>query len=154
MDYSGKKGYGILCTVQRSRLPNEVDTKYFHKEQTKPGDHKARVARFEQPITSVKVTPEDDDSKAYEKVHISFQSTSSCNIQCVNSLNENALFTVQKSRGQGERKRTWVIEMNAARQLYLGTYGRVDTIDFLIKKCHLFIYLVNTSMLQSYMSMH
>jgi len=28
--------------------------------------------------------------------------------------------------------------MNAARQLYLATYGQVDTIDFLIKKCHLF----------------
>ena len=28
--------------------------------------------------------------------------------------------------------------MNAARQLYLETYGLIDTINFLVKKCHLF----------------
>ena len=80
----------------------------------------------------------EDETIKYQKVHVSFQSTSSCNIQCVNSLNENMLFTSKKSRGSGAQKRSWVIEMNSARQLYLNTYGQVDTIDWLIKKCHLF----------------
>ena len=37
----------------------------------------------------------------------------------------------------GENKRTWGIEMNAGRALYLGTYSRIDSIDHLIKNCRL-----------------
>ena len=73
MDYCGRNGYGMMCTVQRSRLPKEVESKYFHKETTTSGDHRACVARFLNPITSVKSIDEDGDSKAYEKVHVSFQ---------------------------------------------------------------------------------
>ena len=82
----------------------------------------------------------EDETIKYQKVHVSFQSTSSCNIQCVNSLNENMLFTSKKSQGSGAQKRSWVIEINSARQLYLNIYGQVDTIDWLIKKCHLFYF--------------
>jgi hypothetical protein len=56
----------------------------------------------------------------------------------VNALNQNLLFVVQKERGSGEQKRKWVIEMNDARQLYLATYGRIDTIENLIKKCQIY----------------
>jgi hypothetical protein len=52
---------------------------------------------------------------------------------------------VRKSRreerpicGSGTQKRKWVIEMNDARQLYLATYGRIDTIDNLINKCNMY----------------
>jgi hypothetical protein len=56
----------------------------------------------------------------------------------VSALNQNALFAVQKERGSGKNKRKWVIEMNDARQLYLATYGRIDTIDNMVKKCQMY----------------
>ncbi len=34
-------------------------------------------------------------------------------------------------------KRTWGFEMNPARELYLGTYSRIDSIDHLMKNCRL-----------------
>ncbi len=45
---------------------------------------------------------------------------------------------MQKERGMGKQKRKWVIEMNDARQLYLTTYGRIDTLDNLINKCGIY----------------
>ena len=36
-----------------------------------------------------------------------------------------------------DNKRSWGIEMNAARELYLKTYSRIDSIDHLIKNCRL-----------------
>jgi hypothetical protein len=36
------------------------------------------------------------------------------------------------------QKVKWAIEMNEARQLYLASYGRIDTIDSLIKNCNMF----------------
>jgi hypothetical protein len=74
----------------------------------------------------------------FSRVHITFQSTSSCNITTLNALNQNSLFVVGKERGSGKHKRKWVIEMNGARQLYLATYGRINTIDNLIKKCQMY----------------
>jgi hypothetical protein len=76
---------------------------------------------------------ENGNQVTYDKVHVSFQSTSSCNIGSVNVLNQVHMFTVPKERGQGEHKRRWVIEMNEARQFYLKTYGRIDTIDAAVK---------------------
>ena len=135
MDWCGKNGFGMLCTVQRGRLPKGIPTKYFQKLPTSNGDNSSKVGRFNQPIIATK----DVDiavGKKYRKVHVSFQSTSSCNIQGVNSLNNVKLFTTVKSRGRGVNKREWVIEMNEARQTYLGTYGTIDTIDSMIEKCH------------------
>ena len=63
-----------------------------------------------------------------------YRLTSSTNISTVNALNGNVFFVKKKERGRGHRKRSWGIEMNNARQLYLASYGRVDTYDSLIKK--------------------
>jgi hypothetical protein len=38
---------------------------------------------------------------------------------------------------QKERSGKWVIEMNGPHQLYLAMYGRIDTIDNLIKECQM-----------------
>ena len=46
-------------------------------------------------------------------------------------------FVRKKERGHGKNKRKWVIEMNEARQLYLSSYGRIDTIDAAISRCNL-----------------
>ena len=47
----------------------------------------------------------------------------------------------QKERGVGVNNQKWGIEMNNAQQLYLMTYGvidTIDTIDVLIKKCDMY----------------
>ena len=81
---------------------------------------------------------ERDEWKKYERVHVSFQSTSSCNFSSVNSLNHCELTREQRERGRGKSKRKWFIEMNAARRYYLSTYGRIDSIDHLINNCKIF----------------
>jgi hypothetical protein len=156
-DWIGVNGFGTTMTCRRDRLPKGLPNCFFHKIATAPGDVKARVARFNNPITIVKhmsVSPERVGQQTategdepdvlpnppinYTKVHVTFQSTSSCNITTVNALNQNALFAKTKERGSGTQKRKWVIEMNDARQLYLATYGRIDTIDNLINKCNMY----------------
>ena len=81
---------------------------------------------------------EETGDKPYEIVHTSFQSTSSCNITCVNSLSRCELFVSKRERGRGKNKRKWAIEMNHARQLYLATYGVIDTLDQAIKSSRLY----------------
>ena len=141
LNWLGSQGYGATMTFRRDRLPKDVPDKYFHKVGTAPGDKKARVARFFPPVTACKnfpKNPEDGKGEAFTRVHCSFQSTSSCNIGTVNAVNQNALFGIKKERGRGKFKRKWVIEMNQPRQLYLATYGRVDTLDSAIAKCQLY----------------
>jgi hypothetical protein len=52
-------------------------------------------------------------------------------------LNQNTRFVTKKERGRGEQKRQWGIENNDARQLYLATYGRIDTLDAYINHCQM-----------------
>ena len=75
---------------------------------------------------------------AYEWVHTSFQSTSSCNITTVNALNECILWLRKKERGTGKSKQLWGIEMNSACNLYLQSYYRIDCMYQMIKIARLF----------------
>ena len=109
------------------------------------------VARFLNPVVAVKkvaaktekVTNDDSEeeekelSKAFERVHVSFQSTSSCNFSTINALNSCKTTAMIRSRGKGDNKRYWGIEMNEARNLYLGSYSRIDSIDHMIKNCNM-----------------
>ena len=70
----------------------------------------------------------------YTVVHVSFQYTGSTNITCVNALRELKLFVRERSRGKGDSKRIWAIEMDEGRELYLKTYSGVDKIDQLLKE--------------------
>ncbi len=76
--------------------------------------------------------------KNYARVHVSFQSTSSCNISTVNAVSEVKADVHKKERGQGRTKCTWGIKIKDARDLYLQTYGQIDTIDHQIQNCGLF----------------
>lgn len=76
--------------------------------------------------------------QSYTRAHVSFQLTSSTDISTVNALNQNSLFSVEKTCRTGKHQRKWVIEMNDACQLYLKTYGRVDTMDSLVKNCKVY----------------
>jgi len=121
--------------VQRGRLPGKVKAEHLHKGLTKSED-RPKAARFENPVVLVKRDKEKWGDSVW--VHTSFQSTSSCNIAHVNAINSCSLFATTKERGRKLFKRSWAIEMNESRQLYLATYGKIDRIDHLIKNCNLY----------------
>lgn len=112
----------LLHTARRDRLPKGVPDEYLCKAKTAPGDARARAARFVPPITLTQGT----------KVHISFQSTSSCNLGSVNMMSEVRCFVTEKGRGRGDKRRVWYIENNTGRRRYLGTYWVIDRLDHLI----------------------
>jgi hypothetical protein len=128
LKYAGDKGFGLLVTTRRDRLPKGIKGHYLHKQKTNV-TVRSKAARFIPPVIAVK------SSLAYDIVHTSFQSTSSCNIMSVNSFNSNKNFIEARSRGRKDSKRHYAIEQNMARLLYLNSYGRIDSIDHLIKNC-------------------
>ena len=128
--YAGEKGFGLLMTNRRDRLPAGVKSEYMHKKRTE-ATKRSKCARFIEPVILVK------DYDSYEIVLTSFQSTSSCNIISVNSMSQNKNFIEARSRGRKDKKRVYVIEQNQARRMYLKSYSRIDSIDHLIKNCNL-----------------
>jgi len=134
----GENLFGIVATTPRNFLPKDIKHQYLQKEKTQPGSLEAKAARFSNPIVAVKNVVVPETGVKYQRVLVSFQSTSSCNIQTVNALNECNLFAEIRERGKGKSKRYWGIEMNHARRLYLSTYGQIDNIDFYIKSTNLF----------------
>jgi hypothetical protein len=71
-DHMGNLGFGALMTCRRDRLPSGIPEKYLSKKKMDTSD-KTKVARFNQPIVLV------SKAKSYQRVHVSFQSTSSYN---------------------------------------------------------------------------
>ena len=126
LDWLGTNGFGATMTCRRDRLPAKIKGEYLHKKKTLVTPQ-TKVARFLNPIVATKTTD------CYERVHTSFQSTSSCNITSVNGIAQCSKYLRKKQRGQKDNKREWVIEMNDARALYLATYGIIDNVDKLIK---------------------
>ena len=135
MHHLGVNKFKATCTSRRDRLPDNCSKESFHYDKLSGSNpHDARVARFEQPIVAVKrFTPSDRSDHEYIRVHVSFQSTGGTNISTVNALDRVHLFVRQKTRGRGDQKRVYGIEMNEGRALYLGTYSSVDSVDHLLK---------------------
>jgi hypothetical protein len=137
MEYLGEKGFGGIMTAARDCLPKDIKPQYLHKLKTDPKNKAAKIARFAQPIIAVKDVS-TKNGYSYQRIHISFQSTSSCNISTVNALNDVYNFVELRERGKGVSKRYWVIEMNHGRRVYLSTYNGIDVLDHLIKNARLF----------------
>jgi hypothetical protein len=120
---------------KRNCLPKSVPRKYFNFIKAAPVNARSKVARFEQPIIAVKhVKHQDsdrqcDNKKDYVLCHVSFQSTGGTNISMVNALSLVDLYVCDCSKGRGQQKRTWVIEMNEARETYLKNCSVVDKIN-------------------------
>ena len=131
MEYAAENGWGLTMTCRRDRLPSDIPEEHLMKEKT-DSSLRPRSARFLQPIFCQKKI-----GSSYRQ-HTSFQSTSSTNIVHVNAINSLSLYCAIKERGRGKSKRRWGIEMNEAWQLYLSSYGTVDTTDHMIKHCNLF----------------
>ena len=128
----GENNFGVIGTTARNYLPKTIKKKYLHGEKHVSGCKFSKVARFTAPIVAVK------NERGYQRVHVSFQSTNATNITSVNCFNEVNLFVEVRERGKGVRKRTWGIEMNDARRLYLSTYFRIDVVDHLLKNAAIF----------------
>ena len=136
MNWAGENGLGVIGTSARNFLPKSIKREHLHHVKTAPTSKEAKVARFTKPIVAVK--DEETNGKKYQRVHVSFQSTSSCNITSVNALNECDVFVELRERGRGSSKRYWGIEMNDARRVYLSTYFRIDVMDHLLKNANLY----------------
>lgn len=132
MDYAGGLGFGLTMTCRRDRFPTGLKM-YFHHDKTTPKDQRSKCMRFESPIVAVKQVAETATTKAFQRTHVSFQSTGATNISGVNNLSSCNLSVSRRERGIGENKRIWGIEWNEARQLYLKTYWAVDNVDHMIK---------------------
>ena len=115
-------------TVRRDRLPAKIKQYHLQKKRVEANE-RTKCARYIEPVVAVK------KSEHYDIVLTSFQSTSSCNIMCVNAINGNRNFVEARTRGRGDHKRHYVIEQNLTRLLYLKSYSRIDSIDHLIKNC-------------------
>jgi len=131
VEYISKEGFGCCFTNRRDRLPKEIPSQYLQKEKTDSSE-RSRAARFQSPIVVTKQVDEDTTVQL-----VTFQSTSSCNIMCINALNTCELYADTKERGRGKQKRRWAIEMNEGRRLYLSTYNQIDRIDHLIQSCRM-----------------
>jgi hypothetical protein len=133
--YLGEGGWKGTMTCRCDRLPKSVPKKYFNFIKAAPVNARSKVARFEQPIIAVKNVKHQDsdrqseDKKDYVLCHVSFQSTGGTNISTVNALTSVDLYVRDHSKGRGQQKRTWGIEMNEARETYLKNYSVVDKID-------------------------
>ncbi len=129
MCYLGEGGWKGTMTSRCNRLPKSVPRKYFNFIKAAPVNARSKVAQFEQPIIAVKHVKHQDsdrvtDKKDYVLCHVSFQLTGGTNISMVNDL-----YVHDCSKGRGQQKRTWGIEMNEAREIYLKNYSAVDKID-------------------------
>ncbi len=76
------------------------------------------------------------DKKNYILCHVSFQSTGGTNISTVNAFLLVDLYVCDHSKGRGQQKWTWGIEMDEAREMYLKTYSAVDKIDWMLLGWH------------------
>ena len=89
-------------TYQRDRLPPGVPGRYWNKQKSDTSK-KNKVARVLQPIVAVKEVEATDKYKEYRRVHVSFQSTSSCNISTINALS-NCELSISKRKREKERE--------------------------------------------------
>ena len=72
---------------------------------------KNKVARFFQLVVAVKEVEATNEHGEYRRVHVSFQSTSSCNISTVNALSKCEL-SVSKREREREREREVLEQIN------------------------------------------
>jgi hypothetical protein len=126
--YLGEGGWKGTMPCRRDHLPKSVPRKYFNFIKAAPVNARSKVAQFERPIIAVKnVNHQDsdrqsDDKNDYVLCHVSFQSTGGTNISTVNALLSVDLYVCDRSKGWGQQKRTWGIEMNEAQETYLKNY--------------------------------
>ncbi len=104
MDWLGRKGYGATMTNRRDPFPKGLKP-YLHHDKVVAGCPKAKAMRFAMPIVAIKQQPAVEESKAYTKTLVSFQSMGATNICGVNNLLLVTNYVSKKIRGKGKTKR-------------------------------------------------
>ncbi len=106
------------------RLPKSFAHKYFHFKKLPSATHESKVARFENPIVTVKYyTGRDCTEQDYVCTCVSFQSNRGTNMISVNALEEIGLHVRSKKQRKEVTKRMYRIEMNEANEYYHGSYS-------------------------------
>ena len=82
LDWPGNAGIGIIHTNARNGPPKDIKPFYLHKENKNETMRHTKFERFFETIVAVK-----KKSRGFQRVHVSFKSTSPCNITSVNALN-------------------------------------------------------------------
>ena len=111
MDWLGRKGCGTAMTNRQDCFPKGLKP-YLHHDKVVAGTPKAKAMHFAMPIVTIKQQPAVEESKAYTKTLVSFQSTGATNICGVNNLLSVTNYVSKKVRGKGKTKRVWGIEKN------------------------------------------
>ena len=83
LDQAGNAVLGIIGKNERYRLPQYIELFYFHKQKTNATMKHTKAARLFEQIFAV-----ENDSRGFQHVHVSFQSTPSFNISSINAINE------------------------------------------------------------------
>jgi hypothetical protein len=137
LGYLGEGGWKGTMTCRHHRLPKSVPRKYFNFIKAAPVNARSKVTGFECPTIAVEHDKHQNsdrvtDKKDYILCHVPFQSTRGTNISTVNTLSLVDLYVRDCSKGRGQQKRTWGIEMNEARETYLKNYlaGNVNIFEF------------------------
>ena len=112
LDWDGNEVLVIIVTNARNRLPKDTKPFYLHKEKANATMKHTKATRFFEPIVAVK-----NDLRGFQRVYVSFQSTSSWNIASANALNEHTNFVKLHKKGRVNHKRQLVIEMKIARRI-------------------------------------
>ena len=82
IDWYVNTGLGIIGTNASNILLKDIKPFYLHKENKNETMRHTKSERFFETIVAVK-----KKSRGFQRVHVSFKSTSPCNITSVNALN-------------------------------------------------------------------
>ena len=134
--WAGNVGLGIIGTNARNRLPKDFESFRLHKDKTNVTMKHTKTARFFEPIAAV-----ENDSRGFQRVHVSFQPMSSCNIASINALNECTNIVELREKGRVKHNQQWEIVMNHSQKKYLTKYFWIDVLDGRIQNTHI-LYIV------------
>ena len=109
---------------------------FNHKKVTINGTN--RFSMFLWPIDLVKHIIPIGENKGYKRVHVSFQSNSSTNINTVNYLDTNKIFVANKDSERDKNNRKQGIKMNHRQNIYWKIYGKINKMHKIIKHCNLY----------------
>ena len=80
-----------------------MPAKYGHKEKM-DNSQQTKVTRFFSPVVAIKTVPSMNSMNEYTEVHVSFQSTTSCYLSIVSTINEYKHTVNKRTRGYNEKK--------------------------------------------------
>ena len=104
LGWAGNAGLGIIGTNVSNRLPNDIEQLWLHKEKTNTTMKHTKAVILFDPVVAV-----ENYYRVFQRVHVSFQSISSFNIEFVNALNESTNFVELHEKVKREHKQQWVV---------------------------------------------